>query len=305
MAPILTILLVLISLCGCKPAANSLELKEFKQIPLDQLEETRFQLNKVSESAYKDIKYSFSERKGVVGSNDWYFSEATFPALKKEEFEYLIKTYSHGLSKVIYKPNTIYHLKDFLPPLMQATLGHQFVIERKQGKRLATNCWGTGYETVRREANAVTLFIAPAVEMEQILTDPKYSTLIPTDNPHLLTNPNAEPGDLIIHYYHHGQVKSLHHVSIYIDKDLFFEKIGIFSEFPYRLFHLIPNSYLRKPTPNISYEYRRFHQNPALPSAQAIFGKKLKDAPVIMPFEFDKVGRATLPAHALEKILKP
>ena len=217
--------------------------------------------------------------------------DVRFDRLTKTQFAYLVFAYGDaaiggGNSRVKYVAGKTYFLSDFLPPAMQALIFHNFwneVKEVEQNERAAvtTNCWGTAYEMVRGAPDGqITLFYGDDVQILNLLRDYRFSTHVPSPDEKKIENPNAQFGDVILFL----SGKDLVHATVYIDKNLQFEKAGYHTTSPYRL---------SIPEPELAadhFEFRRFKTGTRLPHPKDVMTSSLQDT---------KTGNSTAPEYPL------
>ncbi len=328
----------LILLASCKTIApvqaNKSQLTEFRKLKAGPIEAVKdFQLNAVERLGGDPIEYS---------ANNQYFKwqydfeephlKVTFPSLTNEQFNALKKAYGFGLSQVQYKAGEVYTLDDFLMPFMQATVNHEFESEiQNDYTRIASNCWGTAYEVIRTAkktgaedlSRSVVLFYADTPEMQAVLQDDRRSTRLGMGDSietlyqqALTTTTPMEFGDIVLILDGAG---NLLHVVTYVDRDVWFEKVGYGGGSPYRL--TTTASFFHKLNDGRSAEWRRFPRG-GLPHPSTVFKTwrtlesvpngasettAILDKPIEgeltrrdVKFVFDALGRASLEASAFK-----
>jgi hypothetical protein len=262
----------------------------------------------------------------------------TFPSLSESQFNELKRTYGFGLSRVKYKRGEAYSLGDFLMPFMQATLNHEFESEVQEDyTRIASNCWGTAYEVVRTSIGQVgngkgsvdaslgaVLFYADTGEMQAILQDDKRSQRlgrgVSIDEIYEQARISTTPIDFGDVFLVLDQSGVLEHALTFIDRDVWFEKVGYGAGSPYRL--TTTKDFFHKLNDGRMVEWRRFPRG-GLPDPVDEFKTirylepapggttRILDTPVAGPltrrdvnFEFDAMGRATLEASAYRPVAR-
>lgn len=259
--------------------------------------------------------YSYVARR-PGGNAEVILFEVEFRPLDRAQFEYLRATYGNGQSLVAYQPGREYRLSDFFPPILQGVMNYFYVPEAKSydsdGALLAVNCWGLALPFVRRSATALpgmTLFYSPEEEFRAFIDTSKAFELIPpTGRADQISNSSAMFGDLVLHRWQSVIKGYVDHVSIFIDKDLYFEKAGPQPDKPFRLVSFPAYSV----TGRANYEYRRPRPEALLPHPERIFRSRAIFNPAAgitvvpgqlasaeMLFEFDSGGRAVIPSRYL------
>ena len=336
-----TLLLIvgLVFFSGCKTLAREVQ-------PTSQLTEFRA-LKSNSEEALPNFRLDAVDRlapapsKGTVAYSalnqyfEWQrdFSEphlmVSFPSLTKGQFDALKNTYGFGLSRIQYQSGVTYTLSDFLMPFMQATLNHAFEVEiQGDYTSIAGNCWGTAYEVIRTSkdldqndvSGSVAIFYADTPEMQAILQANTRSRLLGVgasiDDLYEQAQTTATPfqfGDIVLILDGSGL---LEHVITYVDRDVWFEKVGYSAGAPYRL--TTTEDFFHKIKDGRQVEWRRFprgglpHPSQAFKTVRFLENApgnttRILDEPVAgelthrdVKFVFDEIGRAALESAAFK-----
>lgn len=343
------------TVAGCKtavlappqPGKSTGQLTEFRRLKPGASEPVPgFQLDAVER---------FTERlsQGPIeykATNDYYqwqhdypvpHLNVTFPSLSESQFNALKRTYGFGLSRVKYKPGETYSLGDFLMPFMQATLNHEFESEVQEDyTRIASNCWGTAYEVVRTSADqrgragdgknsadpgpGVVLFYADTAEMQAVLQDDTRGQRLgrgtSMEEIYEQARNSTTPMDFGDVFLVLDQSGVLEHALTFIDRDVWFEKVGYGAGSPYRL--TTTRDFFHKIKDGRVVEWRRFPRG-GLPHPVDQFKTirylepapggttRILDTPVAGPltrrevkFEFDAMGRAKLEASAYRPVAR-
>lgn len=201
-----------------------------------------------------------------------------FTGLTQKQFLFLKEKYGNNLSDVQYQEGELYRLEDFLPPVMQALMNHQFIPEFRAGENgfrqiLYTNCYITAYAVAltmtadKSTRNDLAAFTASHDRMKAVFEDEALFEKLPRTRLTSISEPNAEFGDIILHKMRGGMRGFLDHVRIYIDKDLYFEKTGPSSNDAYALVYFqafrVSGTY--------DFEYIRPRKEAALPLPRNVF----------------------------------
>ncbi len=323
-----------------KANKNTSQLHEFRRLKPGHVEAIQgFELNAVERLGGDPVEYR--------ATNEYYqwqqdypvpHLNVVFPSLTAEQFKALKKTYGFGLSRVKYKAGEAYTLADFLMPFMQATMNHEFEPEVQEDyTRIASNCWGTGYEIVRTSigntdgggrgdlSGSVILFYADTAEMQAVLQDNSRSQRMGRGNSieqiydqALQSTTPIDFGDIFLVLSSKGD---LEHVLTYVDRDVWFEKVGYAGGSPYRL--TTTKDFYHKMQDGRVVEWRRFPRG-GLPDPSELFKTiriiepapggttRILDEPVAGPltrrevkFTFDAMGRAGLEASAYRPAGRP
>ena len=158
-----------------------------------------------------------------------------FGTLNRHQFDFLKNAYGQGKSQIMYDASRIYELTDFLPPTIQAVLGHRFLVEptKLKGREIECNCWGTAYEVVRG-APEIAVFWADEQSTLRFFFNDDYSEQVGA-MPKMGEVPDLtgrlKSGDVFVYTLDNV----LKHAAIYIDHNVFFEMVGTDSKYPYRL----------------------------------------------------------------------
>ncbi len=333
----------LILLAGCKTIApdqkTRSQLTEFRKLRPGPVESVKdFQLNAVERLGGDPIEYTATNQyfKWQPDYEEPHL-KVTFPSLTNEQFNALKKVYGFALSQVQYRAGEVYTLDDFLMPFMQATVNHEFESEIQDDyTRIASNCWGTAYEIIRTSkktatedlSRSVVLFYADTPEMQAVLQDDKRSTRLGMGDSiealyqqALTATTPMEFGDVVLILDAAG---NLLHVVTYIDRDVWFEKVGYSGGSPYRL--TTTAGFFHKIKDERTVEWRRFPRG-GLPHPSTVFKTwrtlesvpngtyettAILDKPVEGPltrrdvkFVFDEMGRASLEASAFKPARQP
>lgn len=178
-----------------------------------------------------------------------------FGKLSQADFTKLQETY-HGEKTVSYDPNRSYTLIDFLPRMVQATVGLRFNYEyykMKNGKwrpypegslgnaLVSQNCWGAAYEFQRKDPKGMEVFFTYPVS-EYFLDDKNTKLLRKMNGADFLAldsrerNKKLKFGDVIIARAENVPPgMRISHIATYIDDDLVFEKSDNGTDSFYRL----------------------------------------------------------------------
>jgi len=313
---------------------NTSQLREFRSLKPGHVEAIQgFELNAIERLGGDPVEYRATDEY-YQWQQDYPVPHlnVVFPSLTAEQFKALKGVYGFGLSRVKYKAGEAYTLADFLMPFMQATLNHEFEPEVQEDyTRIASNCWGTGYEIVRTSiGNAGTgdlsgsaiLFYADTAEMQTVLQDNARSQRLGRgrsieeiyDQALQSTTP-IDFGDIFLVL---SQAGELEHVLTYVDRDVWFEKVGYAGGSPYRL--TTTKDFYHKIQDGRVVEWRRFPRG-GLPDPAGLFktmrylaaapggATRILDEPVAGPltrrevkFTFDAMGRASLEASAYQPV---
>ena len=282
-----SLLFISLFLLGSKPTQA-----EFVTLGEDKKESCPLKLTEASKIAHKCQVITDASNPLKVWQKRLSFQ---FGKLSEAEFNYLIDSYggwSKSITAVTYNRDHNYQLIDFLPPIIQALDGHQFIPESTKlsnqitnkdsfpvdiQQQLYMNCWGLVYEVLRMAQNSQ---VQPAIFMGQgsIMLD-----LLRHNSEQLMTfqEPEAKisqsvtkPGDiiLIMHRSSTGH-EYLDHVAIAIDDGIYFEKAGTGAEVPIRI---IDEKTIRKIwQPGVFYyEVRRPIPDTTFPRVQTAFSLK-------------------------------
>lgn len=240
-----------------------------------------------------------------------------FPVLTLKQFLFLKEKYGNGLSDIQYQEGEIYHLEDFLPPVMQALINRRFLPEYRAGdadfqRLLYTNCYITAYAVTLAMAadgpgkNDLPVFTASHDRMKAVFEDETLFERLPRKTLTNIFEPDAKFGDIILHKMRGGMRGFLDHVRIYIDKNLYFEKTGPSENDAYALTYF--PSYLV--TGSHDFEYIRPRKAAMLPLPRNAFRETasvsgtdpvFREGPLNIfdiPLETDHTGRAHLPGAA-------
>jgi hypothetical protein len=223
--------------CRVKRAGLSSDVREFgalNKITSEQASDVRLEgLKGVRYEAFRDV-YQWAPA-GYEAAH----ARVRFSDLTEAQFEGLRTRYGFGLSRVRYQPGATYELTDFLTPMMQAVVNHRFIQEMTTGYTwLSTNCWATGYEvlrTARADAEGFLVWsTTSASPIDRLLTSElqgqKLGEFDSVEN--LSRAKDLRFGDLVLQF---DSLKNLDHVAVVVDRDLYFEKVAIVSNSPYRL----------------------------------------------------------------------
>jgi hypothetical protein len=254
----------------------------------------------------------FITKKKIQGHKQWFDDfeyDVVFTQINEKQFDTLMKIYS-GWSKVKssvkYSPMTkSYSLKDFIPPVLQSTIGNVFIngaydiplpamAPIEVGDKIlnkkaisVTNCWGTVYETMRQAMggdSSLSVFYAPMEQAKAVFHDETYSSSIRslTYDEDLYKdaskrNEKLQPGDVLII----GD-KYFQHTAVFIDNDFYYEKAGTGNTSTYRITHI--NELMKTwPVGLHGWKYRRFidRKLKPLPHPKELFtiNKLLKGTP--------------------------
>ena len=335
MKPYAMILAGLILLTGCKTIAPSPQtqsrLTEFRKLNPGKSEPIQnFQLNAVDRLGGDPIEYTAANQY-FMWQDDYPepHLQVTFPSLTNEQFNSLKTTYGFGLSRVQYKNGEVYTLGDFLMPFMQATLNHEFEAETQDDyTKIASNCWGTAYEVIRTSAKSgeedrsksVVLFYTDTPQMQAVLQNDDKSKRLgrgkSIDDLYEQANTTSTPmefGDTVLILDKAG---ALEHAITYLDRDVWFEKVGYGGGSPYRL--TTTAAFFHKIEDGRQVEWRRFPRG-GLPHPSNSFKTwrflesvtggttRILESPSEGPltkrevnFIFDDIGRASLESSAFK-----
>lgn len=240
-----------------------------------------------------------------------------FPGLTLKQFSFLKETYGKGLSDIQYREGEVYRLEDFLPPVMQALMNHQFLPEYRtaeDGSRqlLYTNCYLTAYAVARAMTadgavkNGLSAFTASQGLVKSVFEDEALFEKLSRTKPTSIAEPGARFGDIILHKMRGGMPGFLDHVRVYVDKDLYFEKTGPSRNDTYALTYFQAFNV----TGTYDFEYIRPRAGAALPPPGNVFRETayasetdtvFREGPLNIfdvPVGTDHSGRARLPGKA-------
>lgn len=206
--------------------------------------------------------------KKIKGAKYWFDNfeyDIQFTQVDEVKFNKLMEIYSgwsEAKSSVKYSSGkSTYGILDFLPPVIQSTVGSVFLMSgykvdlpaiypiehaseiMKKDVTSATNCWGTVYETMRQanggDASTLSVFYAPMDAAKAVLSDPLYSIELSGYNydesffqDASKRNQGLQPGDVVVI----GD-KYFQHTAVFIDDDFYFEKAGTGNTATYRITH--------------------------------------------------------------------
>lgn len=158
-----------------------------------------------------------------VRTQSFGFYVVRFPSLDKDQFEYLKKIFAWGGSRIKYKEGTPYKLTDFLSPAISALDGTWGSNKEAEGEGATfTNCWGTAYELMTRDAENFSQYVMAPSELIEVLDDKRYFDVIPEGAPlkfgDIALDTCRKCGPVIV---------DLSHAVIIVDGNLVFEKNGM------------------------------------------------------------------------------
>lgn len=231
-----------------------------------------------------------------------------FGELSKPQFDFLKSTYGGKKSILAYKKARRYKLTEFFPPLLQSLSGFYFTPETNlNGELIAVNCWAFALSFLRHMTGAaedMTVFYVPENEFRQFIDLSQDFDVIAKPFKDSIGNPSARFGDLVLHRWIGGIPGYIDHVSVYIDQNLYFEKVGPGPDQPFRL-HSFPASsvsgtrnfeFLRlKPEAIIAHPKENFKSK-----TQCFFGQGIISSHGEMPYldvvvELDLYQKARIP----------
>lgn len=162
----------------------------------------------------------------------------------------------------------VYTIKDFLSPVMQATLKLTFKPEQKnngnepftnefgrQSRSVVTaleaNCWSTAYEVSRQETRQYTVHVIQSEDADKIFKNPGYTKFVFSGDASGLQNAVQKGGlgrfgELLIVRNINGSNEGesslakgrIAHAAVFVDSDLLFERVGNAGHLPMRLARL-------------------------------------------------------------------
>jgi hypothetical protein len=278
---------------GCDSIPTPSNVADFSKPQIIDTSTTALQLSRALHISHRIVRKKVSSGKYDFDS---YLYDAEFSNLSEQDF-YALKAIYSGWSAsenlVAFRPHATWHLGDFLPPIMQASLNNLFLPEahtlqipkifgpNANGQRIDTsvsllsNCWGTAYEIVRAarsQQDTLAIFYAPQRLAREAFLNPKWSEEIHPVSKDTFSNPNSRnanlrPGDVLL-----VGDKWLQHVAMFIDNDIYFEKAGSGDSALYRISHWDTLSKTWPPELH-GYSWRRFNKQ-KLPDPSELFNLK-------------------------------
>jgi hypothetical protein len=253
-------LCLLAALWGCKKNNPSADAKEALRVPVkpsgQKLEKKYSILGKTN---YEVTLREFSGLEKLPLPYRTFLQIRVYP---KDEIEFRdLKSRLGATASLRYISNRTYELQDFMPPLVSATLNHQFLTRKlrwqdlktneKCSALLASNCWGTAFEYVRNDPISARVFFTSKFNFTKFLESQEqlhgefqeqntWSELKNKFLPSKIRPFSERPVTLTLVFRRTfssqfaWEQADLRHVAVELDNDLYFEKTGLEDSFVYR-----------------------------------------------------------------------